>query len=105
MADGRDPWSAFADRQPGPRLRNGAGETTWFNWTQYPDHGPGAELLGEPATVADLGCGGGRNTAHLAGRGARVVGWTFPPSCSRRPANAGRRWRDCVSWNGPPSTS
>ncbi|MFF7074421.1 class I SAM-dependent methyltransferase [Streptomyces pseudovenezuelae] len=91
MADGRDPWSAFADRQPGPRLRNGAGETTWFNWTQYPDHGPGAELLGEPATVADLGCGGGRNTAHLAGRGARVVGVDLSPVLL---AQARERWQE-----------
>lgn len=55
---------------------NARGETTWFNWTQYPDHGPGAELLEVPAggRVLDLGCGKGGNAAHLASLGMRAVG-------------------------------
>src|SRR5882757_7680125 len=91
MPDDRDPWTAFADRGPTPRPRNAAGETTWFNWTQYPDHGPGPELLGEPETVLDLGCGGGRNTAHLAVRGARAVGVDFSPVLL---AQARERWSE-----------
>ncbi|WP_326812735.1 class I SAM-dependent methyltransferase [Streptomyces scopuliridis] len=89
MPDRRDPWTAFADRQPEPRSRNAAGETTWFNWTQYPDHGPGPELLGAPGTVLDLGCGGGRNTAHMAVRGARAVGVDLSPILL---AQARERW-------------
>ncbi|MGW3426095.1 class I SAM-dependent methyltransferase [Streptomyces phaeochromogenes] len=89
MPDRPDPWTAFVDRQPEPRLRNAAGETTWFNWTQYPDHGPGTELLGEPHTVLDLGCGGGRNTAHVAVGGARTVGLDQSPALI---AQARERW-------------
>ncbi|MFJ9583599.1 class I SAM-dependent methyltransferase [Streptomyces acidicola] len=91
MTEHRDPWTAFADRRPGTRPRNAAGETTWFNWTQYPDHGPGPELLGEPRTVLDLGCGSGRNTAHLAVRGARAVGVDFSPVLL---GEARERWGD-----------
>ncbi|MGW0632502.1 class I SAM-dependent methyltransferase [Streptomyces sp. NPDC002758] len=52
------------------------GETTWFNWTRYPDHGPGAELLeAEPGgRVLDLGCGKGGNISHLTVLGMRAVG-------------------------------
>ncbi|WP_346768669.1 hypothetical protein [Streptomyces sp. DASNCL29] len=33
-------WDTYAQQKPQRRLVNAAGETTWFNWTQYPDHGP-----------------------------------------------------------------
>jgi len=48
-----------------------------FEWTQRPGIGPGAEVLGLDLTgrhVVELGCGAGRNTAHLAAAGAVVTG-------------------------------
>jgi SAM-dependent methyltransferase len=69
-------WDTYSKQKPERRPTNAAGETTWFNWTQYPDHGPGAELLGigPGASVLDLGCGKGGNLAHVAALGARAVG-------------------------------
>ncbi|MFD4574128.1 class I SAM-dependent methyltransferase [Streptomyces sp. NPDC058417] len=72
----RDAWDTYAQSKPQRRRTNAEGETTWFNWTQYADHGPGAEVLaltpGE--TALDLGCGSGGNLAHLAALGIRAVG-------------------------------
>lgn len=69
-------WDTYSKQKPERRPTNAAGETTWFNWTQYPDHGPGAELLGvgPGASVLDLGCGKGGNLAHITALGARAVG-------------------------------
>ena len=69
-------WDVYARSKQPRRLLNAAGERTWFNWTQYPDHGPGAELLNpEPGTsMLDLGCGKGGNAAHLATLGVHVTG-------------------------------
>lgn len=69
-------WNDYAQRAQPRRPTNTAGDTTWFNWTQYPDHGPSAEVLGvgPGADVLELGCGKGGNLAHLAALGARVVG-------------------------------
>ncbi|MFI6646327.1 class I SAM-dependent methyltransferase [Streptomyces sp. NPDC050529] len=69
-------WDTYSKQKPERRPTNAAGETTWFNWTQYPDHGPGAELLGvgPGASALDLGCGKGGNLAHIATLGARAVG-------------------------------
>ncbi|MET9480508.1 class I SAM-dependent methyltransferase [Streptomyces sp. NPDC006638] len=69
-------WDAYSAQKAERRPTNARGETTWFNWTQYPDHGPGAELLGiDPGGNAlDLGCGKGGNLAHVAALGARAVG-------------------------------
>lgn len=39
-------WDTYARSRPQRRETNAEGETTWFNWTQYPDHGPGADVPG-----------------------------------------------------------
>ena len=74
-------WDTYAHDKPQRREKNSAGQTTWFNWTQFPDHGPGAEVLaitpGSP--VLDLGCGKGGNLAHVATLGARAVGVDVSP--------------------------
>lgn len=81
MTDTAIAWDTYSRQRPERRPTNAAGETTWFNWTQYPDHGPGAELLEAPAggRVLDLGCGKGGNAAHLATLGHRVVGVDVSP--------------------------
>jgi SAM-dependent methyltransferase len=69
-------WDTYSRQRPERRPVNARGETTWFNWTQYADHGPGAELLSlaPGGRVVDLGCGKGGNAAHLAALGMRAVG-------------------------------
>ncbi len=81
MTDTAIAWDTYSRQRPERRPTNAAGETTWFNWTAYPDHGPGAELLETPAggRVLDLGCGKGGNAAHLATLGMRAVGVDVSP--------------------------
>ncbi|MEU3656958.1 methyltransferase domain-containing protein [Streptomyces sp. NPDC032161] len=69
-------WDVYSATKRQRRQTNNRGETTWFNWTQYADHGPGAEVLSlKPGeTALDLGCGSGGNAAHLAALGMRAVG-------------------------------
>ncbi|MGW9436526.1 class I SAM-dependent methyltransferase [Streptomyces sp. NPDC055607] len=50
-----------------------------FCWTQYAGHGPGPELLGDPETVLEIGCGTGRALAFLAGRGVKARGVDLSP--------------------------
>lgn len=50
-----------------------------FEWTQYPDHGPGVEVLGDPATVLELGCGTGHALAYLAQQGVKARGVDLSP--------------------------
>ncbi|MEU4179192.1 class I SAM-dependent methyltransferase [Streptomyces sp. NPDC026589] len=50
-----------------------------FCWTQYAGHGPGPELLGDPATALEIGCGTGRALAFLAGRGVKATGVDLSP--------------------------
>lgn len=50
-----------------------------FCWTQYAGHGPGPELLGDPRSVLEIGCGTGRALAHLAQRGIVAHGVDLSP--------------------------
>lgn len=50
-----------------------------FNWTQYAGHGPGPELLGDPSTVLEIGCGTGRALAYLDSRGVKAHGVDLSP--------------------------
>ncbi|REK86312.1 class I SAM-dependent methyltransferase [Streptomyces inhibens] len=45
-----------------------------FEWTQYPGHGPGAEILGRPARALDLGPAEGKEAVFLARQGCEVTG-------------------------------
>ncbi|MBT2410779.1 class I SAM-dependent methyltransferase [Streptomyces sp. ISL-12] len=66
-------WDTFAasafrdDMEPG------------FCWTQYAGHGPGPELLGNPRSVLEIGCGTGRALAHLAQHGITARGIDLSP--------------------------
>ena len=75
-------WDTHSETKLPRREVNAAGERTWFNWTQFPDHGPGAEVLAVApgAAVLDLGCGKGGNLAHVATLGARAVGVDVSPA-------------------------
>jgi SAM-dependent methyltransferase len=75
-------WDTYAHTKPHRRATNSRGETSWFNWTQYADHGPGAELLAlTPGDRAlDLGCGSAGNTAHLATLGVHATGIDLSPA-------------------------
>ncbi|MEU5587925.1 class I SAM-dependent methyltransferase [Streptomyces chrestomyceticus] len=65
-------WDTYKPhRGDGPQPRPATGR---FAWTQYPGHGPGAELLGSPRRALDLGSAEGKEAAHLAERGVRVTG-------------------------------
>ncbi|MEU8591329.1 class I SAM-dependent methyltransferase [Streptomyces sp. NPDC048664] len=55
-----------------------------FCWTQYSGHGPGTELLGNPESVLEIGCGTGRALAHLAQQGVRATGVDLSPRMVRR---------------------
>ncbi|MCX4906036.1 trans-aconitate 2-methyltransferase [Streptomyces sp. NBC_00878] len=48
-----------------------------FEWTQFPGHGPGAEFLGEPRRVLELGPAEGKEAAYLAHRGVDVTAVDF----------------------------
>jgi SAM-dependent methyltransferase len=45
-----------------------------FGWCQYEGHGPGDELLGDPASALELGSGRGNAVAALASKGIEATG-------------------------------
>ncbi|WP_413801148.1 class I SAM-dependent methyltransferase [Streptomyces iranensis] len=62
---------------------------TLFRWTQYADHGPGMELLDNPESVLEIGCGTGRMLAYLAQQGIKATGVDLSPVMVR---NTTERW-------------
>ncbi|KPI06860.1 hypothetical protein OK074_4041 [Actinobacteria bacterium OK074] len=70
-------WKNLADAQP------------VFRWTQYQHHGPGPELLGEPESALEIGCGTGRALAFLAQQGVNARGVDMSPVMV---ANTSQRW-------------
>jgi SAM-dependent methyltransferase len=60
-----------------------------FCWTQYDYHGPGEELLCQPETVLELGCGSGNEVAYLARKGMKATGIDLSPVQLR---HAEERW-------------
>ncbi|BCJ76175.1 hypothetical protein CS0771_57190 [Catellatospora sp. IY07-71] len=90
---GAEHWTRYAQERPARRLINAAGARTWFNWTQYPDHGPGLEVLNlrPGARVLDLGCGKGGNLAHVSATGHCGVGVDLSPL---QVTHAHERWPD-----------
>ncbi|UUV32306.1 class I SAM-dependent methyltransferase [Amycolatopsis roodepoortensis] len=65
-------WNRYASRTA--RAVSDLASAEPFGWTQYPSHGPGAELLGQPRTALELGCGHGDAVAALAMRGVDATG-------------------------------
>lgn len=84
-------WENFAAKAKPRRAANGAGATTWLNWTQYADHGPDEAVLGDlrGKRVLELGSGSGCNLAHLTTLGAHCVGVDIAPI---RTSAAERKW-------------
>lgn len=84
-------WQHYAEKAQPRRQVNAAGATTWFNWTQYPDHGPDESVLGDlrGRHVLELGSGSGANIAHLASLRACCVGVDVAPA---RTVAARRSW-------------
>ncbi|WP_328404367.1 class I SAM-dependent methyltransferase [Streptomyces sp. NBC_00390] len=60
-----------------------------FHWTQYAGHGPGPELLDDPSTVLEIGCGTGRAVAYLAQSGIKATGVDLSPVMVKKTAE---RW-------------
>ncbi|MFD9223097.1 class I SAM-dependent methyltransferase [Streptomyces sp. NPDC060064] len=50
-----------------------------FEWTQYPGHGPGAEVLGHPCRALELGPAEGKEAVFLARQGVEVIGVDLSP--------------------------
>jgi SAM-dependent methyltransferase len=87
IAHERELWDTYAGSE---RVRAEVleGEPV-FRWTQYAGHGPGAELLGRPESVLEIGCGTGRALAWLAEQGVKATGIDLSPVMV---GNASRRW-------------
>ncbi|MEU5434999.1 class I SAM-dependent methyltransferase [Streptomyces sp. NPDC020719] len=67
-AGSADPVSSGASQASATSVDRG------FGWTQYEGHGPGEELLGQPQTALELGCGKGNELAYLARKGVEATG-------------------------------
>ena len=79
-------WDTYAENT----RETASGSDPVFRWTQYADHGPGTELLGDtPGSVLELGCGTGRALAYLAQQGVRATGVDISPVMVKQTAD---RW-------------
>ena len=88
LNDERDLWDSYA----GSAAKNITDPV--MQWTQYAGHGPGAELLRDPSTALEIGCGTGRTLAFLAQRGVRATGVDLSPVM----VDAVReRWGDAIT--------
>ncbi|MFD5899542.1 class I SAM-dependent methyltransferase [Streptomyces sp. NPDC060366] len=79
----RELWNTYAESSAKGDVLDGE---PVFRWTQYAGHGPGVELLGEPESVLELGCGTGRAVAFLAQRGVKATGVDLSPVMVERVA-------------------
>ncbi|MFD7764740.1 class I SAM-dependent methyltransferase [Streptomyces microflavus] len=82
-------WDAYkpyrgTGEQPAPEVGR-------FEWTQYPGHGPGAEVLGDPRRALDLGPAEGREAVFLARQGVATTGVDLSAAQVDR---ASRWWKD-----------
>ncbi|MDQ0942953.1 bifunctional 2-polyprenyl-6-hydroxyphenol methylase/3-demethylubiquinol 3-O-methyltransferase UbiG [Streptomyces sp. V1I1] len=71
----RELWDAYAQSTKGDVFDS----DPVFCWTQYAGHGPGTELLGNPESALEIGCGTGRALAFLAQQGVKVTGVDLSP--------------------------
>ncbi|AYG77939.1 Ubiquinone biosynthesis O-methyltransferase [Streptomyces hundungensis] len=69
-------WDAYATRDRNQIWARGPERFHFTQWTLFPAHGPGVELIpcGPGTSVLDLGFGACANLAHLASLGGRAVG-------------------------------
>ncbi|MFK8911427.1 class I SAM-dependent methyltransferase [Streptomyces sp. YS-3] len=81
----RELWDSFAESTKDKVFRS----DPVFRWTQYEGHGPGPELLGEPASALEIGCGTGLALACLAQKGVTATGVDLSPVMV---ANITERW-------------
>lgn len=72
----RELWNTYAESTTKGDVLDGEPS---FCWTQYAGHGPGVELLGQPESVLEIGCGTGRALAFLALRGLKATGVDLSP--------------------------
>ncbi|WP_188196651.1 class I SAM-dependent methyltransferase [Nonomuraea sp. SYSU D8015] len=71
-------WDHYASRRPEAAAPEDALKNA-FGWCQYDGHGPGDEILGEPATALELGSSRGHAVAALATKGIDVTGVDLSP--------------------------
>lgn len=71
----RELWDTFAESTKDKVFES----ESVFCWTQYAGHGPGPELLGNPTTALEIGCGTGRALAYLTQQGVKTTGVDLSP--------------------------
>lgn len=87
IIDAASYWDDYATRRPARSPVEALAAA--FGWTQYAGHGPGVELLGEPASTLELGCSHGDAVAALAAQGVEATGVDVSPAMV---ASAQARW-------------
>lgn len=80
-------WDRYAGQLTAPAREEALKKA--LRWCQYDDHGPGPELLGEPESALELGCGRGDAVAALASTGVEATGVDLSGSTSVRPTSGG----------------